>query len=111
MTYPTNILKRYQVLANPEETLNLNIRTIISSYNSPWDPLTELIQNAVDAINQRKAIENGAFKGEILITVDPLENILMIEDNGIGMDPGNAETLLLPSGTFKNRVIHMVTKD
>ncbi|PGV79317.1 hypothetical protein COD84_08680 [Bacillus cereus] len=101
MTYPTNILKRYQGLANPEETLNLNIRTIISSYSSPWDPLTELIQNAVDAINQRKAIENGAFKGEILITVDPLENILMIEDNGIGMDPGNAETLLLPSGTFK----------
>src|SRR4029077_6058708 len=101
MSYPTTLLDKYQVLDNPNETLQRNIRNIVASYNSAWDPLTELIQNAVDAINQRASQEGGSFRGRLLIEVDSGSNTVTIEDNGIGISASSAHTMILPGGSYK----------
>lgn len=103
MSYDPTILKEYSVLSDPNISLNRQIRSIVSSYNSSWDPLTELVQNAVDAINQRAGSEGAGFKGTILITIDADDRTVTIEDNGIGIQPNNRNTMILPGGSLKTQ--------
>lgn len=101
MPYEATLLEQYQVTDMPDEALRRQVRSIVSSYNSPWDPLTELIQNAFDAINQRAGQEGPGFGGKILIIVDSDNMTVTIEDNGIGVAPGNRNKMILPGGSLK----------
>lgn len=58
--------------------------------NNPAFGVRELIQNSVDACNQREAIE-PCYKGKILIDIDTSEKKFIIKDDGIGMN----ETIIL----------------
>src|SRR5262249_1486620 len=75
MTYDQSVLNDYSVLSDPNDTLHRQVQTIVSSYNSAWDVLTELIQNSVDAVNMRGSRESPAsgFQGIIYIHVN-IEN-------------------------------------
>ncbi len=53
------------------------------SYN-PTYGVRELLQNAIDACNERTAIDGT--KGKIKIDIDTKKRIFKISDNGIGMD-------------------------
>ena len=58
-------------------------------YKDPEVMIRETLQNAIDAINQRAAIDpsfNPQKDGEILFEYDEDEKELKISDNGIGMD-------------------------
>ena len=101
MPYPNNLLNKYQVLEKPNEALQRNVLNIVASYNSAWDPLTELIQNSIDAINQRAAKETGDFRGRLIISIDANAKTIMVEDNGLGIPPRNAGTMILPGGSLK----------
>lgn len=102
MAYPTELTTKFAVLADPEQSLRTQIDDIISSYNSPWDPLTELIQNSVDAINLRRSLEGANFTtGKIKIVVDAAKATLTVEDNGAGIPKGYFDHLLIPGGTLK----------
>ena len=103
MSYDESVLQDYAVLSDPNSSLHRQIRSVVSSYNSPWDPLSELIQNAVDAINQRSSDGDAGFQGKILITIDADQNIITIEDNGIGIQPSNRNKMLLPGGSLKTQ--------
>lgn len=101
MAYPQPLLDQYRLLADPELTLHRNVSSLISAYNSPWDPLTELIQNSVDAINQRARAENPGWRGAIRIVIDSTQNTITIEDNGSGLKQGKHESMILPGGSDK----------
>lgn len=102
MGYPQEILDKYNALSDPNQALNREVLNVISSYNNPWDPLSELIQNSVDAINERSRDEGDpAFKGKLIITVDAATSRVMVEDNGLGIPKGKTQELLIPGGTLK----------
>lgn len=73
------------------DALRREIRNILSSYVGWYDPFCELIQNALDAVDARKANERAAgnddnYSPEISITIDLVDNTLTVTDNGIGLD-------------------------
>lgn len=103
MPYDNSLLGEYRVLQDPNDSLHRTVNDIVASYNSPWDPLTELIQNAVDAINQRAALADPGFVGKIFITVDSTNSSLTVEDNGSGIPSDIEGTLLLPGGSLKRQ--------
>ena len=103
MPYPEILLEQYRVLQDPNESLHRTINDIVASYNSAWDPLAELVQNAIDAINQRGTTEGTDFSGQLRITINRDSRYVTVEDNGIGIRPNSRGELLLPGGSFKNQ--------
>jgi hypothetical protein len=103
MSYDSSVLRDYSVLSDPNSSLHRQVRSIVSSYNSPWDPLSELVQNAVDAINQRSTSGVVGFLGKLVLTIDADQNTITIEDNGIGIQPHNRNKMLLPGGSLKTQ--------
>lgn len=99
--YPQDLLQKFGVLSDPEESLRTQIDSFVSSYNSPWDILTELLQNSIDAIHDRRRREDGFTKGNIRITIDSANRSLTVEDNGSGIPPQKHTDLLLPGGSLK----------
>lgn len=69
--------------------------------------IRELIQNAVDACNERKVLEqskgNFTYQGQISVNIDSKNDTITIKDNGIGM---NAEIIinyyLISGASFRN---------
>jgi len=87
--------------------LKREINNILSSYVGWYDPFCELIQNALDAVEARAAIEEAAGTGKgyvprISIRVDLDENSLTVSDNGIGLDKEKFEQFLAPNFSFKS---------
>jgi len=70
------------------------IRQILVSYSHEWDIVSELVQNAVDAI---KVTDEGC--GHISLVVDASTRTIEIADDGIGIDPTEIYSLLRPFGT------------
>lgn len=85
--------------------LKREINNILSSYVGWYDPFCELIQNALDAVEARTAIERDAGDSgyqplvRIIINVD--ENQLTVTDNGIGLDKDKFQQFLAPNFSFK----------
>lgn len=77
-------------------TLKSMIHGILESYAHPWDILAELTQNSIDAVRQ---LDNS--KGHIEITVSAKEGRIHVKDNGIGINPSIAESLMRPYGSNK----------
>lgn len=99
--YPQALLTHFNVLSNPEESLRTQVESIVSSYNSPWDILTELIQNAVDAIHDRRRSDSGFTSGKIHIEIDSQTGTITVEDNGSGIPPGKHIDMIIPGGSLK----------
>ncbi|WP_374550278.1 hypothetical protein [Sphingobium yanoikuyae] len=87
--------------------LKREIRNILSSYVGWYDPFCELIQNALDAVEARGALEKSAgtaasYEPKINILIDLDENSLTVSDNGIGLDKDKFEQFLAPNFSFKS---------
>lgn len=76
------------------------IKNILKSYTGWYDPLSELIQNALDAIDNRKEKENG-YTPSIRIKIDLKENIICVTDNGLGFTEDQFKSFLAPNVSFK----------
>ena len=77
------------------------IKNILKSYVSNYDPFSELIQNAMDAAEKRAEIEEG-FEPKIVIVIDLRENSVEVIDNGIGFEQAEFRSFLAPSISFKS---------
>jgi molecular chaperone HtpG len=66
--------------------------------NNPSYGVRELIQNAVDACNERKIMDD-TFLGKIIVSVDTERNIFEIIDNGIGMNEDVLKNYFLVVGS------------
>lgn len=79
--------------ANQENSYKREILDLFRDYRHPWDILSELVQNAVDAINDNNDIQTG----RIDITISPDERTFEIRDNGTGISEDNMEKVLVPN--------------
>jgi hypothetical protein len=96
-------LDKYKVLQDPNEALHRTVKDVVASYNSPWDPLTELIQNAIDAVNQRAVQAKPGFVGKLRLVIDSAAQAIIVEDNGIGIPKGSHGDVVLPGGSLKTQ--------
>ena len=79
------------------------IRNILKSYMGFYDPFCELIQNALDAVDQRRRDDpSAAFDKQLWIKIDLKENSLSVADNGLGFTEEQFRMFLSPSISFKN---------
>lgn len=87
--------------------LKREIDNILSSYVGWYDPFCELIQNALDAVEARVALEKSAgtsslYAPKVEVVIDLDANALTVRDNGIGLDKDKFEQFLAPNFSFKS---------
>ncbi len=85
-----------------EEATQRVVQNILKSYTGYWDLFSELIQNSLDAIEQKKRIETGHI-GQLKINIDDQTRTVAVSDNGIGMGLRELRYCFRPSVSFKNR--------
>ena len=61
-------------------TLKRQIQNIIKSYTGWFDPLSELIQNALDAVDERKG-KDKHYSPRLWIEINLKENWVCVTDN------------------------------
>jgi hypothetical protein len=83
-------------------TVKRQIRNILKSYTGWFDPLCELIQNAIDSVEARK-LKNPQYIPTIWIKIDLRENMISVTDNGIGFEKEQFRTFLAPNVSFKTQ--------
>lgn len=67
------------------ETIKKQIKELKRSYHNPYDVMTELIQNAIDAVNQCASNNEPGYKPTVEIFVSRTDKTIKIRDNGNGM--------------------------
>jgi len=77
------------------------MQNILRSYVGFFDPFSELIQNAMDAVDARER-NDGPYKKKISIRIDLKGNAFSVSDNGIGFREGHFKTFLCPNISFKD---------
>jgi Histidine kinase-, DNA gyrase B-, and HSP90-like ATPase len=80
------------------------IQNILKSYTGMFDLFSELLQNALDAVQQRQRVEGNAYKPHIWVSIDIPDRIVRVTDNGIGMDVEQFKYCLRPNVSFKKNV-------
>jgi hypothetical protein len=77
------------------------IENLLQSYTGYYDVFSELIQNALDAVDQRASKNEEGYIPTLWIDVDLKENFVRVTDNGIGFTKEQFTTFLSPNITFK----------
>ena len=77
------------------------IKNILKSYVGMYDSFSELIQNAMDAVDKREKIETKDYSKKLWLTIDLSENSFSITDNGIGFNEKEFKSFLAPNISFK----------
>ncbi len=77
------------------------IRNILKSYTGYYDLFSELIQNALDAVEKRSSESEDTYDPTIWITIDLSRNRIAITDNGCGMSEPQFRQFLRPNFSFK----------
>lgn len=76
------------------------IKNILKSYVSNYDPFSELLQNALDAV-ERRLQDDSSFEPKISVIIDISDNSLEIIDNGCGFEESEFRSFLAPDISFK----------
>lgn len=80
-------------------TLKRQIKNILKSYTGWFDPLSELIQNALDAVEKSL----GKTVPTIWIDINLQENSICVTDNGVGFSEDQFKSFLAPNVSFKEQ--------
>ena len=83
-------------------TIKREIKNILKSYTGWYDPFSELIQNALDALEAR-AVRDDEFTPKLWIRIDLQQNMLSVTDNGIGFSEDRFKSFLRPNVSFKKQ--------
>ena len=83
-------------------TIKRQIKNILKSYTGWYDPFSELIQNALDALDARAA-RDDEFTPKLWIRIDLKQNMLSVTDNGIGFSEDQFKSFLAPNVSFKKQ--------
>lgn len=84
--------------------LKREIKEILGSYVGWFDPFNELIQNALDSIELKKSIEKprSRYIPTVNITINIKDQVLIVSDNGVGLDEKQFNQFLVPFFSFKS---------
>jgi len=83
-------------------TMKRQIKNILKSYTGWFDPLSELIQNALDAVDHRSKKDKN-FIPSLWVKVDLKDNTISVTDNGIGFSEDQFKSFLAPNVSFKKQ--------
>jgi len=86
-----------------EEANKRVVHNILKSYTGYFDVFSEIIQNALDAVELRVRSDGAAYQPQIWIEVDISEGRLRVTDNGIGMGQDELKLCLRPNVSFKKQ--------
>jgi|JI10StandDraft_1071094.scaffolds.fasta_scaffold241170_2 hypothetical protein len=78
------------------------IKNILGSYVGWYDPFCELIQNALDSIEERATKTEKDYEPTIWIGINIKNNTLSVTDNGVGLDENKFQKFLCPDISFKS---------
>ncbi len=84
------------------KSLKREIKNILSSYVGWFDPPCELIQNALDSVEERAKNENAQYVPTIHIFINMKEEFIAVTDNGIGFEEQQYTKFLAPNFSFKS---------
>lgn len=79
------------------------IRNILKSYTGLFDFLSEPIQNALDAIDERCVSDGPSYKPKLWVTIDLTDQSVRVTDNGIGFTSDQFRSFLKPNVSYKGR--------
>jgi hypothetical protein len=81
------------------------IANILKSYVGMYDSFSELIQNAMDAVERRRIdLAEPGYQPKIWLTINLKENSFSITDNGIGFKEQEFRSFLAPNISFKDGI-------
>ena len=83
-------------------TRKREVKNILKSYTGWFDPFSELIQNALDALEARAAGDDD-FTPTLWIRIDLKDKSLSVTDNGIGFSEDEFRNFLSPNVSFKSQ--------
>jgi hypothetical protein len=95
----SNVLKD-ELSKQETSQIRSNIERIISSYRHIWDIYTELLQNSADAIIEQFGEENIS-QGKITLDINPDKRIVIITDNGVGIEESTISKILVTGKSLK----------
>jgi hypothetical protein len=78
------------------------IVNILKSYTGYYDLFSELIQNALDAIDRRRKLDGPKYAPAIRIKIDMKQSSVTVVDNGCGMTFEQFRNFLRPNFSFKD---------
>ncbi len=84
------------------KALKRELINILDSYVGWYDPFSELIQNALDSIDEKEAIAGSEYSPTIRIVINIQDNSVIVTDNGIGLSREKYSQFLAPSFSFKS---------
>ena len=80
------------------------INNILKSYTGYYDVFSELIQNALDALERRWEEDQGSFNPGLWIRINLKDNSISVTDNGCAMSFDQFQAFLRPNFSFKDGV-------
>lgn len=84
------------------KALKRELTNILDSYVGWYDPFAELIQNALDSIDEKAAVAGPEYSPLIRIIVNIQDNSVIVTDNGTGLTKEKYEQFLAPDFSFKS---------
>lgn len=91
------------------ENMKQQIRSTHESYHNDYDVLAELVQNAVDAVAQRKREDSG-YSAHIAICIDERHRLIEVSDDGVGMSKDELNrSVRLNESSKRNNEIDKIT--
>jgi len=107
---PSELKKEWDPLVDTSEVNEIisaakrrQMQNIIKSYTGYYDPISELIQNALDAVDTRTELDEKFDDPTIWIEINLKENYFTIMDNGIGFSEDELTFFLKPDISFKTK--------
>ena len=83
-------------------SIKRQIKNILKSYTGWFDALSELIQNALDAVDNRKQKEPN-YTPLIWLEINLEKNTISVTDNGVGFSEDQFKSFLAPNISFKKQ--------
>ncbi|MGO4638976.1 ATP-binding protein [Mesorhizobium sp. 2RAF45] len=77
------------------------IANILRSYTGYYDLFSELLQNALDAVERKASNTSTDFQGKVWVEIDLKQHTVRVTDNGIGMSIDQMRQFLRPNFSFK----------
>jgi hypothetical protein len=86
-----------------EEASKRIVFNILKSYTGYYDVFSELLQNSLDAVQQRQERDGPKYQPRIWVTLDVPSGLVRVVDNGVGMSEREFKYCLRPSVSFKKQ--------